>query len=510
MNIRFYEGYLRNCSRLCAELGLARGGSRRETELAVLSAAYRRWGRESVRHLEGAFAFAVWDEAEGTLFCARDHFGIQSFYYSVTEDGAFLCGGKLSTIVGDPRYKKALDRDALQLYMMFGYPVGERTLYEGILKLMPGCTLLWDGKAVVIKRYYSLSFQPDLSLSEEEWVRKIDRTLGDILREDREIFDFDAVMSFLSGGVDSSYLLAASGVRNAAGIGFRESAFSELPDAYATAETLGVRFQELCLSADAYFEIIPTMLRNFELPLVDLCAPAFALGCERLAGKAAVFLSGEGADEFFAGYLIYRRVDQLGAEGAPYYGCDGLMEQKDAMRLLGMRDACPVETLVQEVRGLTRGAENLTRMLAVDITLWLEGDILFSVSRSAQANGLALLLPLADRRMFEISAAVPSALKQKDGIEKYILRRAAETRLPQEIAFRRKRGFPVPAMQWFREERFQKQIEKQLFGPVSSAFFDQGLLRDYWEAFRAGDNIAGRISLAVYLFVIWYETCYDD
>ena len=251
------------------------------------------------------------------------------------------------------------------------------------------------------------------------------------------------------------------------------------------------------------------MLRNFELPLADPCAPAFALGCERLAGKAPVFLSGEGADEFFAGYAIYRRVDELGKEGAPYYGCDGIMEQKDAMRLIRSDRAYPVETLVREVRRLTRSAEPLTRMLSVDITLWLEGDILFSVGRTAGANGIDLVLPFADRRMFELSAAVPSALKQMDGIEKYILRRAAQTRLPHRAAFRRKKGFPVPARQWFREERFRKQIEERLFSGVSAEFFDQEILKEYWNDFLAGNDIVWKIPFAVYLFVIWYEACYE-
>ena len=508
MNIRFYEGYLRNRSQLCEELGIELRSGRRESELAVLTAGYLRWGRDIVHHLYGAFGFAVWDEDDGTLFCARDHFGIQSFYYSSAEDGRFLCGGELSDIVKDPHYKKSLDRDALQLYMMFGYPVGEKTLYEGVLKLMPGCTLVWDGKAVQINRYYSLSFQPDLSSSEEEWIRRIDQALQDTLSEDSLNYDCADCMTFLSGGVDSSYLLASSGIRDTVGIGCLESGISETPAASAAAETLGARLHALCISAEDYFRIIPTMVRNYELPLADTCSPAFALGCEHVAGNARAFLSGEGPDEFFSGYNVHRRSNELGTEGAPYYGCDGVMDQKEAMELIGVQNAYPVETLVRDIRRLTRDAEPLTRMLAVDISLWLEGDILFSACRSARGNGIDLLLPFVDRRIFEISAAIPSALKRKYGIEKYILRRAAETRLPHEIAFRPKKGFPVPARQWFREERFRSQIEKLLFGDISAAYFDQRILRTYWDAFLSGDDIAWKIPYAVYIFVIWYETCF--
>ena len=410
--------------------------------------------------------------------------------------------------MSNPFYRKALDRDALQLYMMFGYPIGEKTLYKGIQKLMPGCVLVWDGSTVRIDRYDSLIFQPEFLPSEEEWTQRIDRTLQDILQEDRANYDFAGCTAFLSGGVDSSYLLAASGIRDAVGIGFRESGINELPEAAATAASVGVRFHEFCISAEDYFRIIPAMVCNFELPLADPCAPAFALGCEHSAGKGTVFLSGEGADEFFAGYRVYRRVDELGAEGAPYFGCDGVMDQQAAMQLLGMETAYPTEMLVHEIRGMTRGAEPLSRMLAVDIALWLEGDILFGVGRSARAYGLDLLLPFADRRMFELSAAIPSALKWKDGTEKYILRKAAETRLPHDAAFRPKRGFPVPAKQWFREERFRPQIEKTLFGPVSAEYFDQRILRRYWDAFLSGRDIVWETPYAVYIFVIWYETCF--
>ena len=147
-------------------------------------------------------------------------------------------------------------------------------------------------------------------------------------------------------------------------------------------------------------------------------------------------------------------------------------------------------------------------MLAVDISLWLEGDILFSVGRSARANGIDLLLPFADRRMFELSAAIPAVLKRKGGTEKYILRKAAQTRIPQEIAFRPKVGFSVPARQWFREERFRPWIEQLLFGAVSRSFFNQEVLRKIWLSFLKGDELVWRIPYAVVIFVLWYETCF--
>ena len=185
------------------------------------------------------------------------------------------------------------------------------------------------------------------------------------------------------------------------------------------------------------------------------------------------------------------------------------MSQKAGMDLLGTDKAYPFEKLLDEVHRQTKDADSLSRMLAVDITLWLEGDILFGVGRSARANGIDLLLPFADRRMFELSASIPSTLKQKDGTAKYILRKAAETRIPNEIAFRRKVGFSVPARKWFREERFRPQIEQVLFGIVSQSYFDQDILRNKWESFLNGADDVWSIPYMIYIFVLWYETCYE-
>ena len=130
--------------------------------------------------------------------------------------------------------------------------------------------------------------------------------------------------SFLSGGVDSSYLLASSGVSEAIGIGFSESICSETPFASAAAEKIGAHFHEVRISAEEYFDVIPRFLRNLELPLADPSAPAFALGCEQAKKKAGPCLSGEGADEFFAGYYVYRRADELGRENSLYCGWKGI------------------------------------------------------------------------------------------------------------------------------------------------------------------------------------------
>ncbi|MBR2699389.1 MAG: asparagine synthase C-terminal domain-containing protein [Clostridia bacterium] len=288
--------------------------------------------------------------------------------------------------------------------------------------------------------------------------------------------------------MDSALLLAASGVKRAASIRFRESACSEWEAASETAACLGRTLQGITLSPTEYLDAIPRYVRNAELPTSDSCVTAFLLDCEYTGGKGGPWLSGEGADEFFAGYNNYRLAPELAWDDGPtHYGLYGIMAREDARRLLGQERACPAEALVRDLYAQTARDEHLSRLLLIDIRLWLEGDILLSVNRSARANGVALVLPYADRRMFELSAAIPSDLKWRDGCGKYILRRTAERRLPHEIAFRKKIGFMNPLRQWFGEAAFRPRIEEVLFGEVSSRFFDRAILRRYWEGFLSGE-----------------------
>ena len=179
------------------------------------------------------------------------------------------------------------------------------------------------------------------------------------------------------------------------------------------------------------------------------------------------------------------------------------MNAENAARLLMLEHPFSLVHLVKELYEESEGDEHLSRLLRIDCALWLEGDILFAAGCSAKAAGLRLLLPYADRRMFELAARIPSALKQKDGIEKYILRRAAEKHLPAETAFRRKVGFSVPVRKWLRTEPFRGRAESVLFGDRSVRFFDQPLLRQYWSSFQAGNDEAWQIPYAAYVFIIW-------
>ena len=507
MKVCLFDGYIRNWRQLCEELSI-RPIDARDAQRPLLEAGFAKWGHDIGNHIRGSFALAMADEESGELFCARDPLGIVPFYYCLDSAGALRYGSNLESVVAG-RTSSAIDREALQRYLMLGYPAGEKTLYEGVRKLMPGHYLTFDGEACHVEPYYSLTFQPDFSRTEEQWVDDIEQTLKDILAEDAETLAAGGSCSFLSGGVDSSYLLALSGARRACSIGYDESASSEVSDAAETARIFGVRFTEARVTSDMFFEAIPRIVRAAGLPVADASTVALLLGCEEVARTCSCCLSGEGADELFAGYHIYRRVNELGRTGGPWhYGCSGVMGEEAARRLLVPERSYPVEDLVKGMYEATESWERLSRLQAIDCALWLEGDILLGANAASRASGLDLLLPYADRRMVDLACRIPASFRLKDDCGKYILRRAAQNRLPREVAFRRKVGFSVPICAWMRDERRRESIESVLFGSSSSLFFSTDQTHRYWNSFLNGNDDMWKIVYAVYVFLIWHRDCF--
>ena len=511
-----YEGYIRNRRQLWRELSedpaSMDGREPSDTwksELAIIERGWQRWGYELPLHLYGAFSFVLEDEEEHSLICVRDPLGIKPLFYYVTPDGRLIYGTSIQEVAAHPDYEKAIDPEALQLYMIFGYPVGEKTLYKGIRKLLPGRCMTFRNSCLSISTWYQLSFCPDYSVSEEEWMRRIEDTMRMILKEDQENYAVSDCVSFLSGGVDSSWLLACSGVKHTCGIGYEEAEISESGQAKETAERFSADFTELTIRPEVFFDAIPAVVKNLGLPLADASAVAFALGCQETAKRTAVCLSGEGADEFFAGYHIYGLGEKIGQTGGPpHLGCTGLMEQEAAAKLLGQDQLVPLDELVRDIYKRTEGGEHLSRLLLIDIELWLEGDIYFGVNRSAAANGLQLLLPYSDRRMFELSARIPSDLKWRDGCGKYILRKTAEQLLPHDTAFRKKTGFAVPVKIWMTREPIRAGIEEAFLGETAASFFDRNRLMNFWHSYLAGNKQLWQAVYAAYVFITWYDTCF--
>ena len=502
VQIKYFSGYIRNWKKLCNELDIALPLSREQREQQILVRAYEKWGIQMMEHLYGMFAVAVWDEQQQKLYCIRDQVGQKQMFYAVI-DGDFICSGDINAIAADPRYQKRLNKRMLQQYLFYGYPIGEETFYEDIYKLMPGHYAEWDGKEVKVCRYWMPVFEPDSSVTVDEWADEIKKTVDEILDEERADDQLPYKESFLSGGVDSSYLFAASDSACANTVGYEESGFDESELARQTAQVLRKNFRVRMIRPEEYFERIPTVIDKMGQPLGDASAVAFSIGCAAVKEFTDVVYSGEGIDEFFGGYNAHKNPLP---EGWTYLTCSHIMSEEVVRSLmLDFNDKVSAWDPVNDLWDAVRGQDELSQKLTIDISLWLEGDIYLNTDRTSTACGIELHTPFSDLRLFNVARIIPASCKFMEDQNKYVFRKAASSKLPEEVAFRKKVGFAVPIRKWLAQERFADLIKEKLFGKSSQKFFDQSELKQLWERYLGGEEFLWNRIYAIYVFIVWYD-----
>ncbi|MBR2037227.1 MAG: asparagine synthase (glutamine-hydrolyzing) [Lachnospiraceae bacterium] len=505
IKVKEYRGHIRNWKALCRELGIDEGLSREAREEAILIKAYETWEQDMAMHMHGMFAFALWDEEEEKLFCLRDPFGTKPFYYYQTSEGELLYGTMIRPILEQPGFVKELNQEMLQLYLSLTYVAGEDTFFKGLKKLLPGRFLVWQDGKIEITRYFRPEFYPDDSKSLQEWADEIHTTIQEIMPEVKEEDEY--AESFLSGGVDSSYVLAMSDVQMTDSCGYEEERFDESGLAAQTAEILGRGNHRCLITPEEYFAIVPWVMEHMEQPLGDASAIAFALGCKATAQSTKLCYSGEGADEFFGGYNMYRNAERYGDNLKTFYvGNTNIMKEDEKKKLLKhyYEEVLPI-CLVKEIYKENEGLDPLSKMSDVDIQIWLEGDIYLNVDKMSEAAGLEIRMPLTDRRIFDIASRMPSKYKVNEEQNKVALRTAAAKVLPEEIAFRKKLGFIVPIRIWMADERYNRHVQKTLRSKVCEKFFHVDEVQAIWDDYVGGNSDNWRKIWTIYTFLVWYE-----
>lgn len=505
IKVKEYRGHIRNWESLCQELGIDKSLSREEREQEILVKAYEKWGYDMADHMHGMFAFALWDEAEQKLFCLRDQFGTKPFYYYQTADGKLLYGTMIRQIMEQPGFEKELNEEMLQIYLSLTYGAGEDTFFKGVKKLLPGRYLVWQDGKLEITRYWKPEFHPDDSKSLEEWAEEIHSTIQQIMPEVKSADEY--AESFLSGGVDSSYVLAMSDAGAGNSCGYEEERFDESKLAAQTAELLGRKFNRRVINPEEYFEIVPYVMYNMEQPLADASAIVFALGCKATAEHTRICYSGEGADEFFGGYNMYRNAERYGDNLKTFYvGNTNIMKEDEKKKILKhyYEDVLPIN-LVKEIYEENEGLDPLSKMSDVDIQIWLEGDIYLNVDKMSEAAGLEVRMPLTDTRIFDIASRMPSKYKVNEEQNKVAFRTAAANALPEEIAFRKKLGFIVPIRIWMADERYNQDVQAKFHSEMAEKFFNVEEINAIFDDYVGGNSDNWRKVWTIYTFLVWYE-----
>ena len=529
-----FNGEIYNYRELTAELTALGHTFTTRTDTEVLLHGWEQWGRELLPRLRGMFAFALWDRRAQVLFCARDMFGIKPLYYCRCADGTLLFASEIKAFLDHPSFEKQLNTAQLPLYLSCQYSPGRDTFFAGVQKLLPGHFLEFSEGIVRTTRWVQPAFLPgDTPPAPDE--------LEAVLRQSAEahkIADVE-VAGFLSGGVDSAYLTALARPARTYTISYAEPKYDESFPARALARNLGLRNRVRCISPGEFWDAVPAVQYHMDEPKADAAAVALYFLNREAARDVKVVLSGEGADELFGGYNIYRAPftarwytrlplwlrGGLGAAASllppgpgvnflvrrglsleeRYFGPTALLTEREKRRLLpGYEgDGDPV-CLTESSWDMTEDQDPVTRMQQVDLQLWLAGDILLKADKMSMAHSLELRVPYLDKEVFALAAALPAAAKANARMTKIALRQAAARTLPPAAAARKKLGFPVPVRDWLRQEPYTSRVRAVFSRPAAGEFFNVRLLHTMLNHHLHGGDCWRQI-WCVYSFLIWYE-----
>ena len=529
-----FNGEIYNYKALTAELTALGHCFATRTDTEVLLHGWEQWGRELLPRLRGMFAFALWDRRAGTLFCARDMFGIKPLYYCRCADGTLLFASEIKAFLDHPSFEKRLNAAQLPLYLSCQYSPGRDTFFAGVEKLLPGHFLIFSDGIVRTTRWVQPAFLPgETPVPPSE--------LEAVLRDSaaaHKVADVE-VAGFLSGGVDSAYITALARPGRTYTISYAEPRYDESFPARALARSLDVRNRVRRISPGEFWDAVPAVQYHMDEPLADAAAVALYFLNREAAREVKVCLSGEGADELFGGYNIYRDpftaqwydrlppwlrgglgaaagllppgpgVNFLVRRGCPleerYFGPTALMTEREKRRLLAdyEGDGDPM-FLTEALWDSTEGLDPVSRMQQVDINLWLAGDILLKADKMSMAHSLELRVPFLDKEVFALAAALPAAAKADARMTKIALRQAAARTLPPASAARKKLGFPVPVRDWLRQEPYTSRVRAAFARPAAAQFFRPQVLHSMLNQHLHGGDCWRQI-WCVYSFLIWYE-----
>ena len=508
------------------------------SDTEVVLRAYETYREKAASKLRGMFAFVIYDTVEHTLYGARDYFGIKPLYY--TQMGStFLFGSEIKSFLAHPHFEKRINKKALKLYLMFQYTPTCESIFEGVYKLEPGSYFTYDGTSFTAKKYFDITYK-EINRSFEEAVSKIDAAVQSSV-DYHQISDVE-VGSFLSGGVDSSYIASSVKPMKTYSVGFEVEGFDETNHAADLSKILNMENVTKKISPDDFFNALPLVQYYSDEPHANLSAvPLFFLS-DLAAADLKVVLSGEGADEMFGGYDTYfesplgnaykailpagfRKKLASWVAGKPsfkgkafiernsvsveesYVGQSFIMGNEEANTILSA--AYKNDVTFQEVTkpyfDQVKHQDDLHKKMYLDMHVWLPNDILLKADRMTMAHSLELRVPYLDKEVWSLAQTLTSDQCVKGKISKRAFREAALTKIPREWAKRKKVGFPVPIRMWLREEKYYVRVKEMFSQDFTAEFFEKDLLLGWLESHKNGEADYQRKIYTVYAFLLWYE-----
>jgi len=534
-----FNGEIYNFQELVKDLAACGHAFRTRSDTEAIVHAWEQWGEDCVTRFRGMFAFALWDRNRETLFLARDRLGVKPLYYAQLPSGPWIFGSELKALLVHPKLQREIDPLSVEDYFAFGYVPEPRTIFKGVFKLSPGCTLTLrrDRPTSQPVEYWDVPFKAATVQTEEEAGNELLARLRESVKL-RLVSDVP-LGAFLSGGVDSSAVVAmmAGLVREpviTCSISFGDPAFNESAYAESVAERYRTQHHVEQVDPDD-FSLVDRLARLYDEPFADSSAIPTYRVCELARKNVTVALSGDGGDESFGGYSRYRwhvneeRVRSLLPRrlGRPMFGLLGqlypraewaprVLRAKSTLEALsrdslsayfhsvsfvhdGMRRKLFSDRFRRELQGydaievLKRHASRapsdhpLSLVQYLDFKTYLVGDINTKVDRASMAHSLEVREPLMDHPLVEWASGLPPEFKLHNRQGKVLLKKALERYLPPQILYRPKMGFAVPLARWFRGP-LRQPLRDALLGPVlaETGWFDASYLRRLVDDHQSG------------------------
>ena len=540
--VLLFNGEIYNFQKIREEL-IAKGHIfTTKTDSEVLIHGYEEFGEDLLNKLRGMFAFVIWDKNTKELFGARDFFGIKPLYYAKMGD-AFMFGSEIKSFLAHPSFVKEMNEDALENYLTFQYSPTTETFFKNVWKLPPAHFFKYKNGELTVKRYWEVKFDADEKPDMEEWVNRISDTFKNSV-EAHKISDVE-VGSFLSSGVDSSYAAAVANVDKTFTVGFgTDEKYNEIGWAKEFSKYIGKENISKVITPEEYWGNIAKIQYHMDEPLADPSAIALYFVCSKASEYVKVVLSGEGADEIFGGYNVYREPMAIPAYNAipkcirrgigavasklpPKRGINFLVRrgkdleerfignaymfsEKERKALLKIKTNAPdAAAITKPFYDKVKDKDAVTKMQYLDLHLWMTGDILLKADKMSMANSLELRVPFLDKEVMALAEKIPTRYRVNDENTKIAMRKAALRATPPQTANKKKLGFPVPIRVWLKEDKYYSIVKDAFTSETAEHYFNTNLLIDLLDEHRNGKRDNSRKIWTVYIFLVWHKVYFE-
>ncbi len=533
-----FNGEIYNFKELRAELEELGHSFYTKTDSEVLVHGYEEWGEDMLARLRGMFAFIIYDKNKNELFGARDFFGIKPLYYAKMM-GTFMWGSEIKSFLDHPAFVKELNEDVLETYLTFQYSPTEETFFKNVYKLPAAHCFTYKNGEMSIKRYWEVKFDPDDEPTLEDWVNRISDTFADSV-EAHKFADVE-VGSFLSSGVDSSYVAAQANVDKTFTVGFGEDEkYNEIGYAKEFSKYINKENFSQVISPEECWDSLEKIQYQMDEPLADPAAIALYFVCQLASEKVKAVLSGEGADEIFGGYNIYHNPRDMAsyfriprpirkAVGAcasrlphkhgvnylirgskdleeRFIGNAYIFSEKERKAILKKTTNAPdAMEITKPFYEKSKRNDQVTQMQYLDLHLWMTGDILLKADKMSMAHSLELRVPFLDKKVMELAEQIPTRFRVTKDETKYAMRLAALRACPAQTAKKDKLGFPVPTRVWLKEDKYYNIVKDSFTGGVAQSFFKTEELVKLLDDHRDGKYDNSRKIWTVFTFLVWYK-----